>query len=103
MKISPKPLSTAPPGDLSEIDDRGDCFFRFAPRHVSISCRLGDYAHMAAPMIGGLTTSFLLELLIYPVLYQKLIVPTHCSIGTQSPAVLRARTSMIREGVDVPP
>jgi Putative silver efflux pump len=35
--------------------------------------------HMAAPMIGGLTTSFLLELLVYPVLYQKLIVPTHCS------------------------
>ncbi len=59
--------------------------------------------HMAAPMIGGLTTSFLLELLIYPVLYQKLIVPTHCSIGTLSPAVLPARPSMIRERVEVRP
>ena len=59
--------------------------------------------HMAAPMIGGLTTSFLLELLIYPVLYQKLIVPTHCSIGTPLPAVLPARPSMIRERVEVRP
>ena len=59
--------------------------------------------HMAAPMIGGLTTSFLLELLIYPVLYQKLIVPTHGSIGTPLPAVLPERPSMIRERVEIRP
>jgi Cu(I)/Ag(I) efflux system membrane protein CusA/SilA len=59
--------------------------------------------HMAAPMIGGLTTSFLLELLIYPVLYRKLIVPTHSSIGTPLPAVLPARPSMTRERVEVQP
>ena len=59
--------------------------------------------HMAAPMIGGLTTSFLLELLVYPVLYQKLIVPTHGSIGTPLPAVLPERPSMIRERVEIRP
>ena len=59
--------------------------------------------HMAAPMIGGLTTSFLLELLVYPVLYQKLIVPTHCSIGTPLPAVLPERPSMISDRVEVRP
>jgi hypothetical protein len=57
--------------------------------------------HMAAPMIGGLTISFLLELLIYPVLYQKLIAPTPCSTGTLSPAVLRERPSVIPERVEV--
>jgi copper/silver efflux system protein len=59
--------------------------------------------HMAAPMIGGLTTSFLLELLVYPVLYQKLIVPTHGSIGTPLPAVLPEGPSMIRERVEIRP
>jgi hypothetical protein len=54
-------------------------------------------------MIGGLTTSFLLELLIYPVLYQKLIVPTYGSIGTPLPAVLPERPSMIRERVEIRP
>jgi Cu(I)/Ag(I) efflux system membrane protein CusA/SilA len=56
--------------------------------------------HMAAPMIGGLTTSFLLELLVYPVLYQKLIVRT---TGTPLPAVLPDRSSMIRERAEIRP
>ena len=59
--------------------------------------------HMAAPMIGGLTTSFLLELLVYPVLYKKLLVPTHCTTDSLSPAALRTQPSITSERLEVPP
>jgi copper/silver efflux system protein len=59
--------------------------------------------HMAAPMIGGLTTSFLLELLVYPVLYRKLLVPTDRPTDSPSPGASRAQLSITGERVEVRP
>jgi Cu(I)/Ag(I) efflux system membrane protein CusA/SilA len=46
------------------------CFLGLVPIMWSIGAGADTMKRIAAPMIGGIFTSFLLELLVYPAIYQ---------------------------------
>jgi len=57
----------APP---AEVHDGGHDVPRLVPIMWSIGAGSDVMKRIAAPMIGGIFTSFLLELLVYPAIYQ---------------------------------
>ena len=53
-----------------EVHDGGDDVHRLRPDHVGDGHGLRRLKRIAAPMIGGIFTSFLLELVVYPAIYE---------------------------------
>jgi len=54
----------------AEVHDRGDHLSGPRPHPVGDRHRFGRDEEIAAPMIGGIFTSFLLELVVYPAVYE---------------------------------
>ena len=54
----------------AEVHDGGDMFVGLAPIMWSSGAGADVMKRIAAPMIGGIFTSFLLELVVYPAIYE---------------------------------
>ena len=68
-------------------------FFGLVPIMWSTGAGADVMKRIAAPMIGGLATSFLMELLVYPAIYllwrgRTLCAPTVASVGWRRPAIV---------------
>ena len=69
-------------------------FMGLLPIMWSVGAGADVMKRIAAPMVGGLFTSFALELLVYPVLYaiwKRRFVVRRGALSPESPAALRTQ------------